>query len=159
MECGLEVPVELERVGGGWKRARSSVSAAVEMAQAIARSRLQDYTATPLMRLQPISTTTTTTTGWTEDSSHDDISLATRDDVRPRTAAVAKRCYEKTLLIQSPECAKRKPLAPFGTGEYVSYTSDVVVYCYESLSSSSVFQVARPTSQYIHEITEHRQTL
>ena len=149
--------MESERVGGGWKRARSSVSAAVEMAQAIARSRLQDYTATPLMRLQP--TSTTTTTGWTEDSSHDDISLATRDDVLPRTAAVAKRCYEKTLLIQSPECAKRKPPAPFGTGEYVSYTSDVVVYCYESLSSSSVFQVARPTSQYIHKITEHKETL
>jgi len=75
------------------KRPRPTVSPAVEMAQAIARSRLHDYSSTPLLRLQPATAATTTTSSWIDDDDAEEDPVIV-DRVPP--------CYEKKLLIAPP---------------------------------------------------------
>jgi len=99
--CGCEVVKP-----SGRKRRRPTVAAAVEMAQAIARSRLHDYSSTPLLvRLHP-ATASTCSSSWIDDDyrRRGGSGRSADDDdggVEGAVGRVAAYC-EKKLLIAPP---------------------------------------------------------
>jgi len=116
LNCGYEVPATEKHCGS--KKARPSATAAVEMAQAIARSRLQDYVSTPLVRLQP----TCTTSSWTDDYYH---GICSTGDGDPDAGTVDRvpSCFDKLLLIPPPRLEEGRQTHP-AASQFNVYLND-----------------------------------
>jgi len=122
VELWFEVPATEKHCGS--KKARPSATAAVEMAQAIARSRLQDYVSTPLVRLQP----TCTTSSWTDDYYQGTGSAADGD---PDAGTVDREpsCFDKLLLIPPRRLDERKQTHP-AASQFNMYPNDFKFVCF-----------------------------